>query len=124
MEQNKMTKYGVLVAAGVASVLIGGCGTESSVTTPADKKVSNEMEYMPPQINTKELLAKAKDGTFSGISDPDDRGAYGKIFITIKDHQIIASTFEGYKKDEHLKTKAMGRQMEKLKIKFIIIKHN
>ena len=24
MEQNKMTKYGVLVAAGVASVLIGG----------------------------------------------------------------------------------------------------
>ena len=56
MEQNKMTKYGVLVAAGVASVLIGGCGTESSVTTPADKKGSNEMEYMPPQINTKELL--------------------------------------------------------------------
>lgn len=109
MEQNKMTKYGVLVAAGVASVLIGGCGTESSVTTPADKKVSNEMEYMPPQINTKELLAKAKDGTFSGISDPDDRGAYGKISITIKDHQIIASTFEGYKKDGTLKDESYGK---------------
>ena len=60
MEQNKMTKYGVLVAAGVASVLIGGCGTESSVTTPADKKDLMKWNICRRKLIRKNCLLKLR----------------------------------------------------------------
>lgn len=82
-----------------------GCG--GSQGTPASEQPKEA--WTPPVIHTKELLDKAKDGTFEGKSQPNERGDYTVLSITVKDHKITAAAYEGYKKDGTLKDESYGR---------------
>lgn len=84
----------------------------------------NNMSFKAPKMDTAFLLQKAKNGTFTGQSRPDEDGEYAKLLLTIQDHRITAARFEGYLKMVRLKIKTMVKLMVRLRTRFIIIKHN
>jgi|AGTN01.3.fsa_nt_gi Major membrane immunogen, membrane-anchored lipoprotein len=49
-----------------------------------------------------------KDGTYTGQSGKDDKGAYGVVTITIKDNVVTECTFVTYKSDGTVKDKTYG----------------
>lgn len=50
-----------------------------------------------------------KDGTYTGKSSEDDRGAYGAVTITIKDSAITACEFIIWQKDGTVKDENYGK---------------
>ncbi|ATW27391.1 FMN-binding protein [Candidatus Formimonas warabiya] len=50
-----------------------------------------------------------QDGTYTGKSSPDDRGAYGEATVTIADHKITACTYVTRQKDGTVKDEEYGK---------------
>lgn len=50
-----------------------------------------------------------KNGSYTGKSGKDDRGAYGEVKITIKDNKLTACQFVTYKSDGTLKDESYGK---------------
>lgn len=111
----KATTYGALLLAGTA-VLVGGCGDKAEPSKTDTSTQQAEAQYTPPKVDTKGLLAKAKDGTFTGKTE-GSHGSSAVMTITIKDHKIVASTFEGFDKNGHLKDVDYGKTNGKVENK-------
>ena len=77
----------------------------------------NNMSFKAPKMDTAFLLQKAKNGTFTGQSRPDEDGEYAKLLLTIQDHRITAARFEGYLKNGTLKDKDYGKTNGKIENK-------
>jgi major membrane immunogen (membrane-anchored lipoprotein) len=50
-----------------------------------------------------------KDGTYTGKSSADDRGAYGEATITIDDNKITGCKFVTWQKDGNIKDENYGK---------------
>jgi len=80
----------------------------------------NNMSFKAPKMDTAFLLQKAKNGTFTGQSRPDEDGEYAKLLLTIQDHRITAARFEGYLKNGTLKDKDYGKTNGKIENKVVV----
>jgi major membrane immunogen (membrane-anchored lipoprotein) len=49
------------------------------------------------------------DGVYEGQSEEDDTGAYGRVFITVKDGKIAACDFVTWQKDGTIKDEDYGK---------------
>lgn len=113
-----LKKYGALAAAGlVATTLLGGC-SDTKEAPKSERGAKSELsQYKPPKVDTKGLLAKAKNGTFNGTSAANEQGGYSTISITVKDHKITATTFEGFLKNGKMKGEDYGKTNGKIENK-------
>lgn len=103
----KAWKYGALLAAGAATLTMAGCG-DSNEAPKAENKGA-QSTYKAPKIDTKGMLAKAKDGTFTGKSAQNSEGWYQELTITIENHKITAAKFIGFNKDGSIKDENYGK---------------
>lgn len=97
-----MKKYTLLLMASALAIASAGCGNNDSAK-PENENEKNVLN------NTKEILEKVKDGTYTGTSSPDNRGGIGKLTVTIKDHKIADVQFEGIQKDGTVKGEDYGK---------------
>lgn len=113
-----LKKYGAVAAAGLAAAtLLGGCGDTKETPKAGGGEKTELSQYKPPKVDTKGLLAKAKNGTFTGKSVTNGEGDYSAISITVADHKIIAATFEGFMKNGKLKDEEYGKTNGKIENK-------
>ncbi len=104
-----------LTAALIGASLIAGCGSSDSKPMSeagSSSKPKVEMKgasYTPPQVDTKGLLAKAKDGTYVGKSSADEKGETGQLTLTIENHKIVKSEYVGLNKDGSVKGENYGK---------------
>ncbi|MBQ8920062.1 MAG: FMN-binding protein [Acidaminococcaceae bacterium] len=104
-----------LLAASMAA-----CGSEKKPAQQAPGKGKENLvlsDYRPPKIDTAGLLAKAKDGTFKGVSERDEEGEYCELTLTIAGHKITDAKFAGFLKDGTLKDKEYGKTNGKIENK-------
>ena len=85
--------------------------------SPEGRKPVRACDFQGTQIDTKGMLAKAKDGTFTGQSKPNDRGGYTELTITIENHKITAAKFVGFNKDGSIKGEDYGKTNGKIENK-------
>lgn len=107
--------YGSVLAAGVTVLSFASCGV--SKEAPKAESQSGLATFKAPQIDTQGMLAKAKDGTFTGQSKPNDRGGYTELTITIENHKITAAKFVGFNKDGFIKGEDYGKTNGKIENK-------
>lgn len=113
----KTKTYGALILAGTATVFLGGCGDKTEpVKQDTGVQKKEVVQYTPPQVDTKALLAKAKDGTYTGKAE-DTHGGFAVMTITVKDHKIVASAFDGFDKNGNPKNEEYGKTNGKVENK-------
>lgn len=112
----KWKTYGAILTAGVTALTLAGCG-DNKEAPKAESQQSGLATFKAPKIDTKGMLAKAKDGTFTGQSKPNDRGGYTELTITIENHKITAAKFVGYNKDGSIKGEDYGKTNGKIENK-------
>ncbi len=108
-------KYGAILTAGAAALAMAGCGDSNEA--PKAASGGAQSTYKAPKIDTKGMLAKAKDGTFTGKSAQNSEGWYQELTITIEDHKITAVKNVGFNKDGSVKDENYGKTNGKIENK-------
>lgn len=112
----KAKTYGALLLVGTTAILAGGCGDKTEPVKQDAATQKAEAQYTPPKVDTKALLEKAKDGIFTGKVD-GSHGSSAVMTITIQNHKIVASTFEGFDKNGNPKNEEYGKTNGKVENK-------
>ncbi|MDU2066056.1 MAG: FMN-binding protein [Sporomusaceae bacterium] len=102
-----MNKWGAVVLAGTLSAgLLAGCGNQQA-------KDSHE-GHEGHENQAKQAAAAYKDGTYKGVSSPDERGAVGQITIIVQQGRISKADYEGVQKDGKIKDADYGKTNGKI----------
>ena len=112
---NKALKYGAILTVGAAALAMTGCGDSKEAPKTEDKGAQST--YKAPKIDTKGMLAKAKDGTYTGKSAQNAEGWYQELTITVENHKITAAKFVGFNKDGSVKDENYGKTNGKIENK-------
>lgn len=91
-------RFGIFICV-AAALLVSGCGSK-------DAKTSVE-----PQLSSPTAY---KDGIYTGQSQPDDRGAVGKVVITVQQGKIVKAEYQGLQKDGKVKDAEYGKTNGKI----------
>lgn len=91
----------VMLTGTVMAVLFAGCGHEVAVDHTNHKNHTSH-------TNT------YKDGTYTGTSSPDERGAVGQITLTIGQGKITQADYKGIQKDGKVKDIEYGKTNGKI----------